>query len=101
MTYWPEVHTKYEINACTQLKEGPGTFNELIIHIKGKSKVWRIWDAVGATGDTTPGTGSIIWAAQFDNPRVQEACIVDLDWPFIVGCYLEVPPGGVCTATWT
>jgi hypothetical protein len=98
MTYYPQVQTKYEINANVQLKEGSGTVQKLIIHIRGESGVWRVWDSIGMPAGDNPGR--IVWAAQFDNPRVQEACIVDLDWPFDTGLFLQIPPKGVCTASW-
>jgi hypothetical protein len=100
MAYFPQSQTKDEITASAQLKNSAGHILKLIVHIKGKSGVWRVWDAIGRRGVSSLETGSIVWAAQFDNPRVQEACIVDLDWPCSTGIYLEVPTGGVCSALW-
>jgi hypothetical protein len=100
VSYFPQVQTKLEVNSNQQLKAAPGQILKLIIHIKGKAGNWRIWDAMGMTGDTTPGTGSIVFAAQHDNPRVQEACVVDLDFPCQTAIFLEVPQGGVCSVEW-
>ena len=100
MSYFPQVQTQDEINTSTQLKDKPGHFLKFIVHIKGTSGVWRVWDAIGKTGDQQPGTGSIVFAAQFDNPRVQEGCVIDLDWTCKTAIYLEIPPDGVCSAAW-
>jgi hypothetical protein len=100
MSYFPQVQTKLEVNANQQLKATPGQIIKLIVHIKAKSGVWRVWDHVGIGGDQAPGSGTIVWAAQHDNPRVQEGCVVELDFPCNTAIYLEVAQGGVCSVEW-
>jgi hypothetical protein len=118
MSYFEHAQTKNEINASTQLKSGKGTIVSLIIHIAGNGQpssgragnrnaldakssagqVWRVWDAIGAVEDQPGSIGAIVFAGFYDNPRLQEACVVELDVPCKTGIYLEVPTGGVCSA---
>ena|SRR5215472_2691679 len=100
MSYFPTVQHRYEITAGQhQLKEGDGFVDKLIIHLKGsdKSKVWRVWDSIGATDQAV---GKIIWAAFSDDPKVQPGSIIELGWTFSEGLFLEVPPDGVCSIAW-
>ena len=96
--YFPQVQTKLEITTSAQLKDSPGHMLKFAVHIKGKNDVWRIWDS--ANGPVPGDPGNIVYAAQYDNPRVQEGCVVELDWNCLEGIYIEVPAGGVCSAEW-
>jgi hypothetical protein len=101
MSYFPQVNTQLEISASTQLKTTPGHFLKFLIHLKGTSGVWRVWDAA-STPPTNPGDtpGQIVGAWFADDPKAGAGSIVEVDWPCKAGIFLEVPPGGVCSAEW-
>jgi hypothetical protein len=74
-----------------QVSTGKGFVGKLIIQVSGSSGAWRVWDAMPA---------SLVWAADYDDPKVQSSAIVALDFPVTNGIFIEVPPDGECLISW-
>ena len=100
MPFYPQLQTQLEISASTQLKAAPGHMLKFLVHTRStdKTKVWRVWDS--ASGPVSGDPGNIVGAWYADDPKVSPGSVVEVDWPCKEEIYLEIPPGGVCSAEW-